>query len=403
MAGAVGRINLVAASPDHHVEILVQQLGDHGGRGPCLVGRVGIRHDVDVGVDIGEHAPHHVTFALTRFEPNDGAGGARDRPRVVAGIIVEDVDLRGRQSRAEIGDGPADRHLFVVAGQHHRNSQPRRGGGRRRFSAGRPFNRRRWHLTASVACRKPACQLKPSAESPAPGDFSPMRKIPLPADSTYSAFLARFWVEGRVNRLDRVVEIGVVASIGLLFVTFYPGGMSIDSYTVLSQARGGYLGDWHPPFMAWVWGALDSDPARTYSDVGSATRTFSHCVAVHRRVCCRRQRHRPIAVRPALDVGNTDLGHRRRCVEGRLDVLSAADRRRLLPADRRWRAQDSPPARNLLPRNPSVSRCAAVSLQRRFRRRAAARVRGVGAARIASFDAQRTGGGRDSERSAQSY
>jgi len=85
-----------------------------------------------------------------------------------------------------------------------------------------------------------------------------MRKIPLPADSTYSAFLARFWVEGRVNRLDRVVEIGVVASIGLLFVTFYPGGMSIDSYTALSQARGGYLGDWHPPFMAWVWGALDS-------------------------------------------------------------------------------------------------------------------------------------------------
>ncbi len=58
--------------------------------------------------------------------------------------------------------------------------------------------------------------------------------------------------------LSRVVEIGVVASIGLLFVTFYPGAMSIDSYTQLSQARGGDLGDWHPPFMAWMWGGLDS-------------------------------------------------------------------------------------------------------------------------------------------------
>ena len=87
---------------------------------------------------------------------------------------------------------------------------------------------------------------------------SPISKISLPADGTNGVFLAGFWVEGKVNRLNRAVEIGVVASIGLLFVTFYPGGMSIDSYTQLSQARGGHLGDWHPPFMAWMWGGLDS-------------------------------------------------------------------------------------------------------------------------------------------------
>jgi hypothetical protein len=61
-----------------------------------------------------------------------------------------------------------------------------------------------------------------------------------------------------MNRLNRALEVGIVASIGLLFVTFYPGAMSIDSYTQLGQARSGYLGDWHPPFMAWVWGGLDS-------------------------------------------------------------------------------------------------------------------------------------------------
>ncbi len=61
-----------------------------------------------------------------------------------------------------------------------------------------------------------------------------------------------------MNRLNRVLEIGIAASIGLLFVAFYPGTMSIDSYTQLGQARSGILGDWHPPFMAWLWGGLDS-------------------------------------------------------------------------------------------------------------------------------------------------
>ena len=61
-----------------------------------------------------------------------------------------------------------------------------------------------------------------------------------------------------MDRLNRVVEIGIVASIGLLYVAFYPGAMSIDSYTQLGQARSGSLGDWHPPFMAWMWGGLDS-------------------------------------------------------------------------------------------------------------------------------------------------
>jgi hypothetical protein len=61
-----------------------------------------------------------------------------------------------------------------------------------------------------------------------------------------------------MHHTNRMMEIGVGASIGLLFVTFYPGAMSIDSYSQLSQARGGDLGDWHPPFMAWMWSGLDS-------------------------------------------------------------------------------------------------------------------------------------------------
>jgi len=50
----------------------------------------------------------------------------------------------------------------------------------------------------------------------------------------------------------------MLVSVALLVVTFYPGAMSIDSYTQLLLARGGHLGDWHPPFMAWIWGGLDA-------------------------------------------------------------------------------------------------------------------------------------------------
>ncbi len=58
--------------------------------------------------------------------------------------------------------------------------------------------------------------------------------------------------------LNAALRVGIVVSAGLLFAAFCPGGMSIDSYTQLLEARGGHLGDWHPPFMAWLWGGLDA-------------------------------------------------------------------------------------------------------------------------------------------------
>jgi hypothetical protein len=50
----------------------------------------------------------------------------------------------------------------------------------------------------------------------------------------------------------------VAVSAGALFLAFYPGMMSIDSFEQLRQARSGHFGDWHPPFMAWLWRGLDS-------------------------------------------------------------------------------------------------------------------------------------------------
>lgn len=62
-----------------------------------------------------------------------------------------------------------------------------------------------------------------------------------------------FSCEQGVFRLHRLLDVGIWLSAGLLFMMFYPGGMSIDSYTQLAEARVGDFGDWHPPFMAWLW------------------------------------------------------------------------------------------------------------------------------------------------------
>lgn len=60
-----------------------------------------------------------------------------------------------------------------------------------------------------------------------------------------------------MERPHRLATIATLGSAALLFLLFYPGGMSIDSYFQLLQARTGSYGDWHPPFMAWIWGWLD--------------------------------------------------------------------------------------------------------------------------------------------------
>ena len=64
-----------------------------------IVGGVAVDQHVDVGVDVGEHAPHHVALALVRLAAHDGAGRARDLDGAVGRIVVVDVDRRRPAAR----------------------------------------------------------------------------------------------------------------------------------------------------------------------------------------------------------------------------------------------------------------------------------------------------------------
>ena len=107
-----------------------------------VVGGVAVDQHVDVGVDVGEHAPHHAALALVLLAPDDGAGLGRRLDGAVGGIVVVDVDAGLRQRRAEIGHDLADGGLLVVARHQHRDPAAAHDfGGGARIPFGRQHGR----------------------------------------------------------------------------------------------------------------------------------------------------------------------------------------------------------------------------------------------------------------------
>ena len=80
MAGAIAPPPAIDPRRHHHVEAIFHQARDHGAHARRVVGGVAVDQHVDVGLDVGEHAPHHVALALVRLAPDHRTGGAR-RPR----------------------------------------------------------------------------------------------------------------------------------------------------------------------------------------------------------------------------------------------------------------------------------------------------------------------------------
>ena len=108
---------LMDARADHHIELLVEHARHQLGRARRLVGRVAVRHDIEVGIDVGEHPADDRALALDALGADHRARRARDLDGAVAAIVVVDVDRGRRQRRAELRHRPRDRRLFVVARQ----------------------------------------------------------------------------------------------------------------------------------------------------------------------------------------------------------------------------------------------------------------------------------------------
>ena len=125
---AIGGLPLVAAAADDHVEIILQHGRDHARRGGGFVGRVAIGHDIDVGVDVREHAAHDMALALLADTPDDRAGGGGELTAAVAAVIVEHINVGMRQGSAEVLHRLHDGAGFIIAGQKDGDARGGRAG-----------------------------------------------------------------------------------------------------------------------------------------------------------------------------------------------------------------------------------------------------------------------------------
>ncbi len=87
-----------------------------------IVGGIAVHQDVNVRIDVGEHPPHHVAFALMGLATDRGAGAAGDLDGAVGGIVVIDVDHRLGQRGPEVGNHLGDCGLLVEARQQDRHA-----------------------------------------------------------------------------------------------------------------------------------------------------------------------------------------------------------------------------------------------------------------------------------------
>ena len=88
MAAAIGVLLLVPPRADDHVELLGEQHLDHRRRGRGIVGQIAVGHDVNVGVDVGEHAADDMALALLALGADDRAGLARRQLAVRSRLLL---------------------------------------------------------------------------------------------------------------------------------------------------------------------------------------------------------------------------------------------------------------------------------------------------------------------------
>ena len=119
MAAPVGFLDLGLARADDHIQILAHQPCNERRCGGGFIGRVTVRHDIDIGLNVGEHAADDMTLALHPFGADNRPGGAGGVNRRVAAVIVININGGTGQRGAEIGNSLPNRCGFVVAREDH--------------------------------------------------------------------------------------------------------------------------------------------------------------------------------------------------------------------------------------------------------------------------------------------
>ena len=104
VAAPIGRILAVDAGGDDHVAMVLDQVADHGRRARRVIGRVAVDQHVNVGIHVGEHAPHDIAFALVRFAAHERAG--RRAPSAWCGRSSCCRRRRSRHSAKRRGNPP---------------------------------------------------------------------------------------------------------------------------------------------------------------------------------------------------------------------------------------------------------------------------------------------------------
>ena len=115
---------------DRHVGALGQERVDELWRVVGIVGAVAVGHDVEIGVEVGEHAPDDVALALTRLAVHLGAGQTRLAGGAIGGVVVEDDDPGTRQGRLKAAHHRGDGGFLVEARQQHDDVETGKGNGR---------------------------------------------------------------------------------------------------------------------------------------------------------------------------------------------------------------------------------------------------------------------------------
>ena len=146
-----------------HVRLVGRQGRDEVAGGLGRVGVVAVDHEVVLGVDVAEHAPHHVALALAGLPAHHRPGRRGDVRGAVGGVVVVDVDRRLGQRRAEVGHHAGDGGRLVVARNEHGHplAAPGRIHGGRRGENGIGNHRKATHKTTSFSAsgRNPSSSL----------------------------------------------------------------------------------------------------------------------------------------------------------------------------------------------------------------------------------------------------